>query len=125
MLGRVLAAVLPLALRFWSLRRVLWLCDRIPPLPPGVPAPPVERLARQARRLLAHGHGPWTDTCLSRSVLLYALLRRHRYEPHLHIGAAGRANCFTAHAWLTVDGNSVLEPAPQTDGYRDLLVHHV
>lgn len=114
--------IIPLALRAVSLQRVLALCDRWPRVA-AVPArPPV--LAHRVRRWLASGRGPWKSTCLTRSAILYAMLRQHGYRPELRIGVAGRAGAFDAHAWVMVDGRAVDQPAGVTEGYRELLAHH-
>jgi hypothetical protein len=74
-------------------------------------------------RWLAKGRALWRPTCLTRATVLYAMLRQHGHRPRLHIGAAGVASAFRAHAWLSLGGVPVGEPDPLLDGYRDLHIH--
>lgn len=119
-----LSAVLliPPALRLLPLRTVLALCDRWPRVAPRRARPPV--LASRVRRWLRHGAGPWRSSCLTRSAVLYAMLRQHGYEPGFRLGVAGGELRFDAHAWVTVEDRAVDQPANIADGYRLLVVHH-
>ena len=113
--------ILPLALRVLSLDRTLALCDRWPVLSTR-PASPVG-LADRARRWLGHGWGPWRASCLTRSIVLYTMLRTHGYTPRLHIGVAGRAAEFVAHSWVSLGGQPVADRGDDVDGYQELLAH--
>ena len=125
MIERVLAIMatigFPSALRILPFRATLALCD-VWPRTPG-PRAGANALARRVDRWLAKGRAFWRPTCLTRSIVLYALLRQHGHRPRLHIGTAGRAHDFRAHAWLSLGGVPVAEPNPRLDGYRDLHIH--
>jgi Transglutaminase-like superfamily len=112
------AIVVPVALRFLSLRATLRLCDAWPRTP-GARAS-ATALARRVDRWLGHGRGPWRSTCLTRALVLYAMLRQHGYVPRLHLGASGSAREFRAHSWLSLGGVPVAEPHPPSTDYREL-----
>lgn len=123
---RILAAaatlIVPVALRTMPLPGVLALCDRWPRVAGRRARPPI--LAQRVRRWLSAGRGPWRSTCLTRSAVLYAMLRQHGYDPEFFVGVAGRASRFDAHAWVSVDGHPVDQPEGVIAGYRLLLAHH-
>jgi hypothetical protein len=116
-----ISVLVPAALRLLPLRRTLELCDRTatPWSPPATP----HALADRVQRWLDHGRGPWQSSCLTRSVVLYAMLRRHAYRPRLHVGVRGHAASFVAHAWITIGGEVVGELADGPASYRELFVH--
>jgi len=118
-----LAAVLmiPLLLTMLPLPAVLAVCDCWPRVGGRRGSP--HALADRVRRWLARGRGPWTSSCLTRSLVLYALLRQHGYRPRLHVGVEGVAQAFAAHAWVTLDGRPVEQPASVGDRYTPLMVH--
>ena len=87
------------------------------------PAASTGALARRVDRWLATTRALLRPTCLTRALVLYAMLRQHGYRPCLHIGAVGRAQELRAHAWLSVAGFPVGEGDPALGGYRDLLTH--
>jgi hypothetical protein len=120
--GGALAAVVlvPLLLALLPLPRVLAVCDHWPRIGGG--ATP-DGLADRVRRWLAHGRGPWTSSCLTRSLVLYAMLRQHGHHPMLHVGVEGDAREFSAHAWVTLGGRPVEQPSTVGDRYRPLMVH--
>ena len=120
-LGLAALVALPLALRVLTLSRTLALCDRWPVTESRHASP--WGLSERTRRWLAHGRGPWTSTCLTRSVVLYAMLRTHGYAPRLHIGVEGERTSFVAHAWVTVRGIPVADRPETVARYRELLVH--
>jgi hypothetical protein len=106
--------LLPLS---WTLA----LCDRWPrsissPLTP-------QALAHRVRRWLAAGRGPWASTCLTRSLILYVMLRQHGYEPRFCVGVAGARRAFDAHAWITLGGHPIAEPPDVPASYTPLLSH--
>ena len=118
------AAVLaiPPMLRLLPLRRVLALCDRWPRVAASPARPPV--LAQRVRRWLSPGRGPWRSSCLTRSAVLYAMLRQHGHAAEFFVGVAGSARAFDAHAWVAVNGHPVDQPEAVAAGYRLLLTHH-
>jgi hypothetical protein len=120
--GGALAAVVlvPLLLALLPLPSVLAVCDHWPRIGGG--ATP-DGLADRVRRWLAHGRGPWTSSCLTRSLVLYAMLRQHGHHPMLHVGVEGDAREFSAHAWVTLGGRPVEQPFTVGDRYRPLMVH--
>ncbi|HET9004957.1 MAG TPA: lasso peptide biosynthesis B2 protein [Gemmatimonadaceae bacterium] len=121
--GGALAAVvlIPLLLAVLPLPSVLAVCDRWPRVGRGQATP--NGLADRARRWLAHGRGPWTSSCLTRSLVLYAMLRQHGHRPRLHVGVEGDARAFAAHAWVTLGGHPVEQPVTVGDRYQALMVH--
>ena len=114
-------ALIPLLLAILPLPVVLAACDRWPRIGGGHASP--NGLADRARRWLARGRGPWASTCLTRSLVLYAMLRQHGYQPRLHVGVTGDARSFAAHAWVTLDGRPVEQPASVAESFTPLLVH--
>lgn len=55
----------------------------------------------------ASSYGPARGNCLSRSLLLWYLLRRSGYDSRLSFGGRRIGESFEAHAWVEVDGNPV------------------
>ena len=113
--------IMPLTIRWLSLRHVLALCDRWPAMVPMRATP--RALARRVHRWLAHGRGPWSSTCLTRSVVLYVMLRQHGYEPRFLVGVQGTEQAFEAHAWVTVDGVPVADTPEIAASYSRLVAH--
>ncbi len=113
--------VVPVALRTMPFRTTLALCDAWPRTP-GARAS-ARALARRVDRWLAIGRALWRPTCLTRTLVLYAMLRQHGHRPRLHIGTAGTTQEFRAHAWLSLGGVPVAESDPSLGGYRELLTH--
>lgn len=118
-----LAAVLaiPLLLAILPLPAVLGICDRWPRI--GLAGVTPNGLADRGRRWLAHGRGPWASSCLTRSLVLYAMLRQHGHRPQLHLGVDGDSRAFTAHAWVTLGGVPVEQPSTVGERYQPLMVH--
>ena len=112
---------IPLLLAALPLPAVLSVCDRWPRIGRGGATP--DGLADRTRRWLARGRGPWTSSCLTRSLVLYAMLRQHGFRPRLHVGVAGTERRFDAHAWITIGGQPLEQPAGVADSYRSLMVH--
>ena len=115
------AVLIPVALTFLSVPRTLALCDRWPgsallPHPPG-------SLALRVRRWLRRGRGPWTSSCLTRSLVLYVMLRQHGYDARFCVGVAGNHRKFDAHAWVTLGGQAVGDPPGVPAAYTPLLSH--
>ena len=115
-------ALLPAALRLLPLRRTLALCDRFPRTRHRS-APPLA-LAARAYRWLSYGRGPWANSCLTRAVVLYAMLRQHGYHPKLHLGVCGDTRAFVAHAWISLAGYPLGDEQLVTERFCELLVHH-
>lgn len=126
MIERALAVmatvVVPVALRALPFRATLALCDAWPRTP-GARARPLA-LARRVDRWMASGRSLWRPTCLTRTLVLYTMLRQHGHRPGLHIGTAGPAHRFRAHAWISLGGLPVAELGASLEGYRELLTHH-
>jgi hypothetical protein len=59
-------------------------------------------LARMVR--VAATYGPFRAKCLPRSVVLWALLHRHGFDPELKIGVRNVVRGFEAHAWVELEG---------------------
>jgi hypothetical protein len=121
--GLALSAVviMPLAVRWLSVPNALALADRWPARN-GARATP-RALARRVERWLSHGRGPWASTCLTRSIVLYVMLRQHGYGPRLMVGVQGGEQAFTAHAWVTMDGVPVADMPDIAASYTQLLAH--
>ena len=121
LLAALATVLVPLALRLLPLGTVLAMCDRWPVMHAPVHSP--HALARRVRRWLARGRGPWAGTCLTRSLVLYTMLRQHGHQPGFVVGVDGSTSRFSAHAWVTVAGIAVGEPADASAHYRRLLSH--
>ena len=113
--------LVPLALRVRTLPAVLALCDRLPAAPGPRHSP--RALAHRVTRWLAYGRGPWASSCLTRSLVLYAMLRQHGYAPRFFVGVAGARARFDAHAWVTLDGAPLLDTREAVDTYAPLVAH--
>ena len=113
--------IIPLLLALLPFPAVLAACDRWPRIGGGGATP--NGLADRVRRWLAHGRGPWTSSCLTRSLVLYAMLRQNGHRPRLHVGVTGDARAFAAHAWITLGGDPVEQPSTVGGQYRPLMVH--
>jgi hypothetical protein len=122
---RVLAAaatiIIPVAVRVLPFRATLALCDAWPRFRRGQARS--DALARRVDRWMVRGRGLWRSTCLTRTLVLYTMLRQHGYVPLLHIGTAGSSHRFRAHAWVSLGGTPVAEPETSLSDYRQLLVH--
>jgi Transglutaminase-like superfamily len=113
--------IIPLLLGLFPFPAALATCDRWPRIGAGGASP--NGLADRVRRWLARGRGPWKSSCLTRSLVLYAMLRQHGYRPRLHLGVDGDAVNFVAHAWITLCGRPVEQPSTVGEQYQQLLVH--
>ncbi len=104
------ALTVPIQLRLDSLEAVAARArdgDRRRDPPPAVIARWVDRLLRRLPR-------PWRLTCLTRTAVLYLVLRREGYPVEWCIGVTRQGGTFAAHAWLELDGAACLE-FPHTD----------
>jgi hypothetical protein len=59
--------------------------------------------------------------CLQRSLLLYRVLSRAGADPTLMVGFLRRNGRIRGHAWVTVDGNPVIEPGPNVVHFSPAL----
>lgn len=66
-------------------------------------------MAEWVDRVLRALPWPWRHTCLTRSAVLYHLLRGAGRPVALAIGVKRTDGAFAAHAWLTRDGAPYLE----------------
>lgn len=100
-----------LALRAWGLPRLqAWLTRRaLPARPVAMPLAEVTALGRAVN--IAARLTPFPVTCLTRSLLLGWLLRRHGVACGLRIGVRLRDGAFSAHAWVECDGVPVNDRA--------------
>ena len=100
-----LAILLRVALRLLPLRRVVTALARLPRSRDHVTsAADCARAAADATRAVAH------PTCLFTSLTAFGLLARRGYAARLVIGAAADDG-FDAHAWVTVEGVSLVPSA--------------
>lgn len=113
--------VVPVALRALSFRATLAVCDAWPKTP-GARAN-AHVLARRVDRWLANGRSLWRPTCLTRTLVLYTMLRQHGHRPRLHIGTHGPTPHFRAHAWVSLGGTPLAEFESSLDGFHELLTH--
>lgn len=114
------AIVVPVALRALPFHTTLAICDAWPATR-GTSAS-AATLACRVDRWLARGRSLWRSTCLTRTLVLYTMLRQHGHRPRLHIGTTGRAHRFHAHAWISLGGVPLAEFESTLD-YDELLVH--
>lgn len=125
MIERAMAAaatiIIPVAGRLLPFQATLSLCD-VWPRSPGIRAS-ASALARRVDRWMARGRALWQPTCLTRTLVLYTMLRQHGYSPQLHIGAAGSTRLFRVHAWVSLGGAVLAEPDASLGDYRELVVH--
>ena len=112
----VLAVGIEAALRVLPLSRVVRWCERSRSLARLLPGTTLDLLARAARR--PYHLLPWPSTCLRRSLVLTALLRRRGRPATLRFGVRREAELLLAHAWVECDGAVV--DAASGEGYEAL-----
>jgi len=112
--------MVPVALRALPFRTTLAICDAWPAI--RGTSTSAAALARRVDRWLARGRSLWRSTCLTRTLVLYTMLRQHGHRPRLHIGTTGPAHQFHAHAWISLGGVPLAEFESILD-YDELLVH--
>jgi hypothetical protein len=83
---------------------------------------PTALLSRAVTRALRIG--PWRPRCLTRSMVLYRLLRAQGAPAQLVIGLPSQANSWDAHAWVELSGQDV-GPAPGRYGHEELARYPV
>jgi hypothetical protein len=111
----------PLVLKVRPLPVALAFCDRMPRAPYRRQTP--QALAHRVHRWMSHGRGPWSSTCLTRSLVLYAMLRQHGYHPRFSVGVAGSARQFVAHAWVMLGDSPVMDRVSVERTYMSLVSH--
>ncbi|HET6745453.1 MAG TPA: lasso peptide biosynthesis B2 protein [Candidatus Limnocylindria bacterium] len=124
--GLSLLAKLSLLWRVWAVaarvRLELWrhpLPEVVSVLaaPTGRPRVPTSLLSRAVSRGLRIG--PLQPRCLTRSLVLYRLLRAQGDDAQLIIGMRDKTVSTDAHAWVELAGRDV-GPLPGGKGYREL-----
>jgi hypothetical protein len=113
--------IIPVAVRVLPFHATLALCDAWPRLRKSQAR--ADALARRVDRWMARGRAVWRATCLTRTLVLYTMLRQHGYAPILHVGTVGPAHRFRAHAWVSLGGTPVGELDASLSDYRQLVVH--
>jgi Transglutaminase-like superfamily len=73
----------------------------------GAPGDRIRSIVRMVR--LAASRGPFSPTCLPRSLVLSALLRREGFDARLCIGSRKHGEGLGAHAWVEYQGVAVGE----------------
>jgi len=92
-----------------------------------LPLSPADRLARSQRVAycvrVAARRGPYRVTCLRESLVTWWLLRRRGVPAILKIGVGKEAADLKAHAWVEVDGQSIIDGE---EALRDFAeIHHL
>ena len=111
--GLLMSGLGPL-LRMIGFRRTCSLLRRLaPPSDHAGSTDPETASARvlQVARVVAMAsrHTPTSNSCLHRSLTLWWLLRRRRFDSHLHFGARRQQSGFEAHAWVEHNGVVVFD----------------
>jgi len=115
---------LGLLLRMIGFRRTYSLLRRLAPrIDHAVSTDPETASGRvlQVARVVAMAsrHTPTPNSCLHRSLALWWLLRRRRFDSHLRFGARRHESGFEAHAWVEHDGVVVFDDlVPDRDYVR-------
>lgn len=86
--------------------------DRLDVVGERRPREPLGRLSRAVTRSLRVG--PWQSRCLSRSLVLYRLVREQGDPANLVIGLPDRSTSSDAHAWVEHVGRDI---GPRPGGY--------
>lgn len=70
-------------------------------------------VAEAARRMTeaASRYGIIHGNCLSKSMVLWHLLRREGFEAALHVGGRRSSRTFEAHAWVELEGAAINDSA--------------
>jgi len=99
------------------LRRLAPQSDRAVSTDPETASGRVLQVARVVA--MASRHTPTPNSCLHRSLALWWLLRRRRFDSHLHFGARRQQAGFEAHAWVEHNGVVVFDDlVPDRDYVR-------
>ena len=122
---------LSLVARVWAAYAAVRLALRDHPLPEAVARLGVATgRSAQSTTLLSHAVsralriGPWTPRCLTRSLVLYRLLRMQGTPAQLIIGLPSHAREWDAHAWVELDGQDV-GPKPGRSVHQELARYPV
>jgi len=116
-----------LVVRIWRTYALVLIALRRDPMPIairrlGIPgrrdARPTSLLSRAVTRALRIG--PWQPRCLTRSLVLYRLLREQGAPAELVIGLPSSAREWDAHAWVELAGQDV-GPMPGRFGHEELV----
>lgn len=77
------------------------------------------RLAQAARRMMeaASRYGLARGNCLSKSLVLWRLLRREGVVATLRVGGRKEGKQFEAHAWVELDGFAINDSGGLRDGF--------
>ena len=123
-----LAEKLVLVARVWGTYAIVLLALRRHPLPRAIehlsiatpprrewPVPLLSRAVTRSLRI-----GPWQPRCLTRSLVLFRLLRSQGSAPDLVIGLPSMAADWDAHAWVELDSRDV-GPAPGRGAHEELV----
>jgi Transglutaminase-like superfamily len=105
----IAAIVMPLLLRTMSMERLVTSLGRRARVKTPSQQQQV-RIAERVDRVLGWLPTPWERTCLTRSTILYHLLRRSGVPVQLCLGVKPGPGGFAAHAWLESSGDLYLEP---------------
>lgn len=111
--GVILLPAAACALRFFSLRDVLRLMGlRSMRGPLATEGKHQETLVEAAQRMTeaASRYGMVRGNCLSKSIVLWRLLRRACVPASVRIGGCKENRQFAAHAWVELDGRVVNDP---------------
>ena len=78
----------------------------------------IRRLSQMPRWIsIAARRSPWRAKCLTRSLALQWILRRHGMESDLRLGVRREGAVVLAHAWIDCAALPGLDPAAQASGY--------
>lgn len=109
-----------IGLRMVPIKRLLHLsCWRPIPPTPLIDTARLEELSRLAAAVFRRY--PFRLTCLKRTLILSALLRRRGVPVDLKIGVAKTADTLHAHAWLEQDGQVVFEDPATARQFQAVL----
>jgi hypothetical protein len=104
------------------LQRCLEPSARLSRAPAADPDAVVEAVGRRVDRMIRWGKPVVRPGCLTRGITGYYILRRTGLDVALCFGmGAVRAPDATAHCWLVLDGNPVLEAADPRGTYTELV----
>lgn len=114
-----------LGLRLFGFKRtfaiVAWSASVVKQPPPVDEAGEIERLRHWIR--FTKQQGPYRGNCLSRSLVLWWLLRRQDIQCEIRIGTRTLAGEFQAHAWLEYVGKPINAGSKVQQKY--VLFNHV
>ncbi len=116
-----MASLLWLLLRILSLPRMLALIDPGVTAAAGAGQVPLERAVALVSELLGrrrHSLGPWQTGCLSRSLVLFRLLRQAGWPVVVCFGVAREGGAISGHCWLEQDGVAVAEEDDPRRAFR-------